>query len=60
MVRFWGFTYQEAAEALELSPQTVANHMSLALRDLRTMLADLVGGVVPGGKEGDGRRSHDG
>jgi RNA polymerase sigma-70 factor (ECF subfamily) len=38
LVRHHGLSYKEAAEALELSPQTVANHMSLALADLRTHL----------------------
>jgi len=44
LVRFGGLTYQEVAEALELSPQTVANHMSFALRDLRSELAEMMGG----------------
>jgi RNA polymerase sigma-70 factor (ECF subfamily) len=38
LVREEGLSYQEVARALELSPQTVANHMSLALADLRTSL----------------------
>jgi RNA polymerase sigma-70 factor (ECF subfamily) len=38
LVREEGLTYQEVAEVMELSPQTVANHMSLALADLRTAL----------------------
>jgi RNA polymerase sigma-70 factor (ECF subfamily) len=38
LVRHHGLSYKEAAETLELSPQTVANHMSLALADLRTYL----------------------
>lgn len=38
LVRHHGLSYKETAEALELSPQTVANHMSLALADLRTHL----------------------
>jgi len=42
LVRYADMTYQEAAEALELSPQTIANHMSLALRDLRAELLDLI------------------
>ena len=32
------FTYKEAAEALEVSPKTIENHMALALRDLREAL----------------------
>jgi RNA polymerase sigma-19 factor, ECF subfamily len=40
LVRFRGLRHAEVAEVLGLSPQTVANHMGLALRDLREMLAD--------------------
>jgi RNA polymerase sigma-70 factor (ECF subfamily) len=40
LVRLSGLTHREAAEALGLSPQTVANTMSLALKDLRELLAD--------------------
>lgn len=32
------FTYKEAAEALDVSPKTIENHMALALRDLREAL----------------------
>jgi RNA polymerase sigma-70 factor (ECF subfamily) len=39
LVRFQGLTYQEVAEVLEVSHQTVANQMTLAHRDLRRMLA---------------------
>ena len=38
LVREGGFTYEEIAEIMEISRQTVANHMSLALSDLRVML----------------------
>lgn len=38
LVREEGLSYQEVARVLELSPQTVANHMSLAMADLRTAL----------------------
>ena len=38
LVREEGLTYEEVAEVLTLSPQTVANHMSLALADLRKAL----------------------
>ncbi|MDZ7657765.1 RNA polymerase sigma-70 factor [Fodinibius sp.] len=32
------FTYKEAAEALEVSPKTIENHMGLALKDMREYL----------------------
>jgi RNA polymerase sigma factor (sigma-70 family) len=38
LVRLHGFSYGEVAEALDLSPQTVANHVSAALSDLRKMI----------------------
>ena len=42
LVRLRGLTHQEAAEALEISQQTVANRMTLALADLRLLLADIL------------------
>ena len=39
MVRHHGLTHAEVAQALNLSPQTVANHMRLALIDLREALS---------------------
>ena len=41
-VRLRGLTHQEAAEALGISRQTVANRMTLALADLRILLADVL------------------
>lgn len=41
LIRLHGMSYAEVAAALGLSTQTVANHMSLALRDLRDTLQDL-------------------
>ena len=38
LVREEGLSYEEVAEILSLSPQTVANHMSLAMADLRKAL----------------------
>ncbi len=40
LVREGGLTYREVARVLDLSVQTVANHMSLALADLREALGD--------------------
>ncbi|HKJ01553.1 MAG TPA: sigma-70 family RNA polymerase sigma factor [Longimicrobiales bacterium] len=57
LVRFAGLSYGEVGDAMELAPQTVANHMSLALRDLRAELSDLMGvdpGEVSGGRTNDG------
>jgi RNA polymerase sigma-70 factor (ECF subfamily) len=52
LVREEGFSYREVAELMELSTQTVANHMSLAMADLRTALrpffAEEKGGVEEG------------
>lgn len=52
LVRFHELSYREAAEVLGLSPQTVANHMSAALRDLRHALRDLLdeAPAVPGSR----------
>jgi RNA polymerase sigma-70 factor, ECF subfamily len=38
LARFQGLTYQEIAEVLSLSPQTVANQVSAAFRSLREVL----------------------
>jgi RNA polymerase sigma-70 factor (ECF subfamily) len=38
LVREEDLTYREVADVMELAPQTVANHMSLAMADLRTAL----------------------
>ena len=38
LAREEGLSYQEIAEIMDLSAQTVANHMSLAMADLRTTL----------------------
>jgi len=57
LVRFGGLSYGEVSEAMELSAQTVANHMSLALRDLRAELSDLVepqSGSEPEERSNDG------
>jgi len=44
LVRSEGLDYREAAEVLGLSPQTAANHLTAALRELRHALADRLGG----------------
>lgn len=42
LVREHGLSYEEVAEVLDLAVQTVANHMSLALADLRRALAPVL------------------
>jgi DNA-directed RNA polymerase specialized sigma24 family protein len=39
LVRYHGLSHREVGEALDLAPQTVANHLGLALADLRVTLA---------------------
>jgi RNA polymerase sigma factor (sigma-70 family) len=38
LVRYYGLTHREAAKVLDLAPQTVANHLGMALADLRLSL----------------------
>ena len=42
LVRQYGLSYRETAEALGVAPQTVANHLSMALVDLKEALAPIV------------------
>ncbi len=42
LVRHHGLSYKETAEALGLSPQTVANHMSMALSNLKARLEPIL------------------
>jgi RNA polymerase sigma-70 factor (ECF subfamily) len=39
LVRHHGLSYREAAGVLDLAPQTVANHLTMAVSDLRKALA---------------------
>ncbi len=43
LIRFEGCSYREAAEVLGISTQTVANHLCMAVRDLRTSLSEFLG-----------------
>lgn len=56
LVREEGLSYRDAAEVLGLSEQTVANHMSLALADLRTVIRPFLSDRDAGGKEARGLR----
>ncbi|MFC1660948.1 RNA polymerase sigma factor [Gemmatimonadota bacterium] len=40
LIRFRGLSHRDVAEVLEVSDRTVANHLRLAMRDLRHLLAD--------------------
>ncbi|MEQ9568863.1 MAG: sigma-70 family RNA polymerase sigma factor [Longimicrobiales bacterium] len=57
LVRYEGLAYREVARVLGVSVQTVANQMSLALRDLRARLA---AHLPDAGEMPDGARSNDG
>lgn len=39
LVRYHGLSHSEVAKVLDLAPQTVANHLGMALADLRVTLA---------------------
>jgi RNA polymerase sigma-70 factor (ECF subfamily) len=45
LIREEGLSYKEVAQVLDLSTQTVANHMSLAMADLRTALRPILSQV---------------
>jgi len=59
LVREEGLSYRETAGVLGLSEQTVANHMSLALGDLRTAIRPFLGdrGRAPAESRGSGPRA---
>ena len=57
LVRESGFTYEEIAEIMDISRQTVANHMSLALSDLRVMLRPFLPGAAGEPQEQHGDRT---
>jgi len=60
LVRLRGLTHQEAADALEISQQTVANRMTLALADLRVLLADILPDLKAHRPATTARETHDG
>ena len=53
LAREGGFSYEEIAAIMEISRQTVANHMSLALSDLRVMLRPFLPGSATKVEVGD-------
>lgn len=50
-VRLRGLTHEEAAAALGVSQQTIANRMTLALADLRLLLSDVLPDSAPTRRE---------
>ena len=61
LVRESGFSYAEIAEIMKISRQTVANHMSLALSDLRVMLRPFLPAPATDGEApNDKRTTHEG
>ena len=61
LIRERGFSYAEIAEIMEISRQTVANHMSLALSDLRVLLQPfLPESAAEAGSQNDGVSSNGG
>lgn len=41
------FTYKETADAMDVSPKTIENHMALAFKDLRARLSQIYGEDLP-------------
>jgi RNA polymerase sigma-70 factor (ECF subfamily) len=64
LAREEGLSYQEIAEVMDLSTQTVANHMSLAMADLRAALrpyfSDRTPSAQDAGEAGPDREKMDG
>lgn len=54
LARYHGLSYREIADAMELSPQTVANQMSSALSQLRTVLRPYKNVPISGDRRGTG------
>ena len=60
LIRLRGLSHRDVAEVLEVSDQTVANHMRLAMRDLRHLLLDPPAESPGNDDHGREERSRDG
>ena len=60
LVRLRGLSHRDAAEVLELSNRTVANHLRLAMKDMRDMLSDFPEESLADDDHGREERSSDG
>ena len=60
MIRLRGLSHRDVSEVLEVSDQTVANHMRLAMKDLRHLLLDLPAESPANDDHGREERSSDG
>ncbi len=53
LIRLRGLSHSEAAQVLEISYQTVANHLRLAMQELRNLLPDAMAAPKPRERESD-------
>ena len=60
LIRLRGLSHRDVAEVLEVSDQTVANHMRLAMKDLRHLLLDPPAESPANDDHGREERSRDG
>ena len=60
LIRLRGLSHRDVAEVLEVSDQTVANHMRLAMKDLRHLLLDPPAESPGNDDHGREERSRDG
>jgi RNA polymerase sigma-70 factor (ECF subfamily) len=60
LIRLRGLSYRDAAEVLDVSDRTVANHLRLAMKDLKDMLSDFPAESPADDDHGREERSSDG
>jgi len=60
LVRLRGLSHREAAQVLEVSARTVANHLVLAMKDMRDMLSDFPAQSPAEDDHGREERANDG